>query len=577
MRGVSEDKIDSRARTISTVVRDARRVDLMFEVLRAVVRYAPRLLALRLRHELLEASGTSTWLEYMRESEYALPKLKANKAEKGRQRALTRGLTPSKGVNFSGRLDDTAEGDTPPVEEGGGAPPPAEPRDSLPADQQDTLSPMPLPAAPLATPLAAPAAAPPQTAAPPTTSPPVRTSKFAAGFAKRAAKDAAAVAATDAANAPPAVTPPAATDTPPAATDAPPASSPPPSPPYPRPPSPPMSPPEEDKPKRGVLGGAAHKAFKVVTGKKKPSASDLNAGEDVDVASLSSSSAGSSAKVGLSGKLGGSGKLGSGKMGSTGQLVSGELGGESLSESSGASAQPAGSPIRQGSKRGSFLPAKLAPPTSVIAKSTAAIAATGVAAGAGAESKVAEGSSGSGAPTPPPPAPSSGGAAAKKRSMLAGGMSSALGGMASSMRGKQGAADSGGGGGGSKMSDDERHERIGAAIGKRAFARALVLIDEGLAANPTDAILKSYRGWVKDLVRSDDGGGGSEGSGEGGAGHSPVSTAVASASEEVYKWRDGTDVRGRATLSQLRAMIEADEVLIQTHHRTSTAGGASCP
>ena len=108
MRGVSEDKIDSRARTISTVVRDARRVDLMFEVLRAVVRYAPRLLALRLRHELLEASGTSTWLEYMRESEYALPKLKANKAEKGRQRALTRGLTPSKGVNFSGRLDDTA-------------------------------------------------------------------------------------------------------------------------------------------------------------------------------------------------------------------------------------------------------------------------------------------------------------------------------------------------------------------------------------------------------------------------------------------------------------------------------------
>ena len=32
-RGISEDKIDTRARTISTVVRDSKRVDFIFDVL----------------------------------------------------------------------------------------------------------------------------------------------------------------------------------------------------------------------------------------------------------------------------------------------------------------------------------------------------------------------------------------------------------------------------------------------------------------------------------------------------------------------------------------------------------------
>lgn len=37
-RAISEDKLDMRARTISTVVRDSKRVDFIFDVLQAVVK-----------------------------------------------------------------------------------------------------------------------------------------------------------------------------------------------------------------------------------------------------------------------------------------------------------------------------------------------------------------------------------------------------------------------------------------------------------------------------------------------------------------------------------------------------------
>ena len=114
-------------------------------------------------------------------------------------------------------------------------------------------------------------------------------------------------------------------------------------------------------------------------------------------------------------------------------------------------------------------------------------------------------------------------------------------------------------------SEDERHEKIGAAIGRRDFVRALVLIDEGLATNPSDTILMSYRGWVKDLARQQ------QSANETAA--SAAATAAASAAAfssppppvdpkdaEVYKWRDANAPQGRATLAHLKNLIESDEL-----------------
>ena len=49
----------------------------------------------------------------------------------------------------------------------------------------------------------------------------------------------------------------------------------------------------------------------------------------------------------------------------------------------------------------------------------------------------------------------------------------------------------------SESESEQLMSRIGVAIGRSDFVRALTLIDSGLAINPDDAILRSYR-WVKD-------------------------------------------------------------------------------
>ena len=562
----------------------------------AVVKYAPRLLVIRLKVDLLEASDVSTWTEYMEGSQYLLPRLKANKAEKGRQRAATKGalergdsrtrvsfrdepevcvfsVPPPHPLRVSAEMQASATCLEARVGLSSNVAQLAQSLQRLMprvyAHAQDDEATDHVEDLPVAS--STPAAAGGADALADADTPPsqTRTTSFAAHFAKRAAN--VSSAAPPSAPAAPAAAPPNTSqdlqdEANKAVTDS---SSPPPSPPGSRPASPPPSPPPpDDKHKgRGVLGGAAHKALKVMKGKSKKSMESI---DDVSSSAAGSGSMGSSGKLtktpsskleisspgltdqGVSNKQKRSSLLGEKQLSGIkpdmvpagGQLYSAELGGEGSPQAEAKSTQPK---VPERPKVGTVVADKDA---SLDAKdktpkkmgSMMSGMAGGMAGMAGGMKKMGEAIKSKATTSSNDGGPDKGG---DKVGVKVGG---------DKAPGKADVVATG------KMSDDERHEKIGAAIGRRDFVRALVLIDEGLASNSSDAILKSYRGWVKDLARQQQS---SNDSGSVVADvKSPTSPASAkdTSDEEVYKWRDANAPQGRATLSQLRTMIENDEL-----------------
>lgn len=326
-------------------------------------RYAPRLLVLRLKEDLLEASDSTNWQEFMSGSQYFLPRLKANKAEKGRQRAATKGgglsgrdESGGGGINTehenvdeaatTSELSDRLEGlPSPPLP----FPPPmaaapavavATAAEALGASPTDaTLATAPaaadpaleevVKAPPRGASFAAKFAARRESKTPRMTVPPAITETKAPAVAELSTSSPQAVGAQPFLASPLFSPPPLSASKsfggptpPPSPPHSLPGSSPPlsrsPSPLPSRPPTPPPSPPEAGEPLdkvdkhkgRGLFGGAAHKAFKVMTGAKKSSTdlTDSSGGDSggcgvADVSALAAASA----------KGSGSAKLGSGK------------------------------------------------------------------------------------------------------------------------------------------------------------------------------------------------------------------------------------------------------------------------